>query len=173
MNQHLERLEGVSPVIRTAVQRLCELSETKLRQPLLIVRGWASMMEQLQAYQRGRVFNREMGDWEVSDASLIVTKAKPGRSAHNVITLQTGQPASMAVDVIPLLTTGLPNWEIPDVFWEHLYELAWKCGLDPLGDQIGSYLAGDKGHFEEPCWQLKLVGLGLVLPTAEVPHAEA
>lgn len=171
MNQHMERLEGVSPVIRPSVQRLCELSETKLRQPLMIVRGWASMMEQLQAYQRGRVFNRELGDWEVSDAALVVTKAKPGRSAHNVVTLQTGQPASMAVDVIPLLTSGLPNWEIPDVFWENLYELAWKCGLDPLGDQIGSYLAGDKGHFEEPAFKLKIEGLGLIFPETDLPRS--
>lgn len=74
----------------------------------------------------------------------------------------------MALDVIPLWTDGTPDWEVDDRFWDSLYELAWKMGLDPLGDPIGSYLAGDKGHLEEPAWKLKLEGLGLIQPTAGV-----
>lgn len=168
MNLHHERLDGVSSIIRGAVMRLCDLSEARLRKPLLVVHGWRSVSQQVALYQRGRAINRETGDWEVIDASAIVTKAKPGTSAHNVVTRMDGKPAALGVDLIPIRPDGQPDWEIVDAFWEDLYDLAWKCGLDPLGDPIGSYLAGDKGHFEEPGWRYKLAGAGLVLPTEEV-----
>lgn len=171
MNLHHERLDGVSPVIRGAVMRLCDLSEIKLKRPLLIVHGWRSMAQQVAIYQQGRAINRETGEWEIVDAAAVVTKAKPGTSAHNVITKREGLPAALGVDVIPVTPAGQPDWEIADAFWDDLYELAWQCGLDPLGDPIGAYLPGDKGHFEEPGWRLKLAGLGLVLPVSEVLHA--
>ncbi len=172
MNLHHERLDSVSPVIRGAVLRLCDLSEIKLKRPLLIVHGWRSMAQQVELYQQGRAINRESGDWEIVDAKAVVTRAKPGLSAHNVVTRLDGKPAAMGVDVIPVTPTGQPDWEVCDAFWDDLYELAWKCGLDPLGDPIGAYLAGDKGHFEEPAWRLKLGGLGLVLPVSEVSHVD-
>ena len=171
MNLHHERLDGVSPVIRAAVLRLCDLSEVKLKRPLLVVHGWRSMAQQNALFQQGRAINRESGDWEIVDASAVVTRAKPGLSAHNVVTKLDGKPAAMGVDLIPLTSAGAPDWEVCDAFWGDLYDLAWKCGLDPLGDQIGAYLAGDKGHVEEPGWRLKLAGLGLILPVSEVQHA--
>ena len=39
MNLHHERLDSVSPVIRGAVLRLCDLSEIQLKRKLLIVHG--------------------------------------------------------------------------------------------------------------------------------------
>jgi hypothetical protein len=114
-------------------------------------------------YQKGRVYNRDAQTWDIVDPLLIVTKAKPGLSAHNVITIQ-GAPASMAVDLIPFKADGTADWQVDADFWDDLYELAWKVGLDPLGDPIGSYLAGDMGHFEEPAWKLKLGGLGCYQP---------
>jgi hypothetical protein len=95
--------------------------------------------------------------------SSVVTRAKPGLSAHNVITI-AGGPASMAVDVIPLNKDGSPDWRVGDDFWDDLYKIAWKVGLDPLGDPVGSYLAGDLGHIEEPAWKLKIDALGCVQP---------
>lgn len=172
MNLHHERLDGVSPVIRGAVMRLCDLSELNLKRPLLIVHGWRSMAQQHAIYEQGRAINRETGEWEIVDAKAVVTKAKPGTSAHNVITKREGQPAALGVDVIPLAPTGQPDWNVADHFWSALYLLAWECGLDPLGDRIGAYLSGDKGHFEEPGWRLKLPGLGLILPVSEVLHAD-
>ncbi len=167
MNLHHERLDGVSPIIRGAVLRLCDLSEARLKKPLLVVHGWRSVSQQVALYQRGRAMNRETGEWEIVDAAAVVTRAKPGMSAHNVITAREGQPAALGVDLIPLTPTGQPDWEVCDAFWDDLYELAWKCGLDPLGDTIGAYLEGDKGHLEEPGFRLKLDGLGLVLPVSE------
>ena len=163
MNQRLERVDGCHPVIVQPVLKLVELCDRRLSRKLLIVHGYRSLQEQLLIYQKGRTYNRETQGWEVADARAIVTKAIPGSSAHNVVT-RDGAPASMAVDVIPLMPDGQPEWQVSNHFWEQLYDIAWEVGLDPLGDPIGSYLAGDLGHFEEPAWRLKLDALGCMRP---------
>lgn len=165
MNQRLDRVNGCHPVIVQPVLRLVELCERKLARKLLIVHGFRSVQEQMLLYQKGRTYNRETQSWEVAAAKEIVTKSLPGSSPHNVVTV-AGQPASMAVDVIPLLPNGNPEWDVNNHFWDQLYELAWDVGLDPLGDPIGSYLAGDMGHFEEPAWKLKLDSLGCYQPVS-------
>ena len=165
MNQHLERLDGLAPFLRTPAQRLVESCDTKLHRSLLVVSGWRSVAEQLLNYQKGRTWNPATSEWEITDKAKVVTRSIPGHSAHNVIS-KTGQPASMALDVIPLLEDGTPEWDVGIDFWDRLYELSWKVGLDPLGDPIGGYLPMDRGHFEECAWQLKLDGLGLMQPTA-------
>jgi len=167
MNQHLDRLNDVAPFLRAPVLRLCELCDQKLKRTLLIVTGFRSVNEQLLKYVQGRTFNRESGEWEVTDVKQVITNAKPGRSAHNVVT-RDGASAALAVDLIPFDGRGYVDWDPGVAFWDSLYELAWKVGLDPLGDPAGAYLAGDQGHFEEPGWKLKLEGLGLVLPNSDV-----
>jgi hypothetical protein len=170
MTQHLERLDGLAPVIRMPAMELIQRCQRKLGRTLLVVSGWRAVQEQMLNYQKGRMFVRETGEWEIADKALVVTNSKPGMSAHNVITL-AGAAAAMALDVIPLLATGQPEWN-PDLrFWDDLYEIAWKAGLDPLGDTVGAYLEGDRGHFEEPSWKLKLDGLNLMLPVAIAPSA--
>lgn len=166
MNQHLERLDGLAPLIKRPVLELLTRCEAKLHRRLLVVRGWSSSAAQMQLYQQGRSFDRERGEWVVIDPAAIVTKAKPGLSAHNVITFD-GKSAAMAVDVIPFDAAGQPDWQVSLDFWDDLYEIAWKVGLDPLGDPIGAMLKGDYGHFEEPAWKLKLDGLGLLQPMSE------
>lgn len=171
MNLHHERLDSVSPVIRGAVLRLCDLSEIQLKRKLLVVHGWRSVAQQMALFEQGRAMNRETGEWEVVDATQVVTKAKPGSSAHNVVVRSDGKPAALGVDLIPVTADGQPDWDPGEAFWLAFYKLAWQCGLDPLGDPIGAYLPGDKGHVEEPGWRLKLAGLGLILPVSEVSHA--
>lgn len=163
MNQHLERIEGLHPLIKDAAAQLLAKCELTLKRQLLVVRGWSSNQEQMLLFQKGRTLNRETGVWEISDKAAIVTHSQPGLSAHNVIT-KLGGRASMALDVIPLNDDGTPQWDVDQDFWDDLWEIAWRVGLDPLGDPIGSYLAGDLGHFEEPAWKLKLTGLGLLQP---------
>lgn len=163
VNQRLYRIDECHPVIQAPVMKLVELCDAKLKRKLLITHGFRSMQEQMLIYQKGRVFNRESQIWEVADRSLVVSNSKPGLSAHNVVT-KAGKPASMAVDVIPLRDDGGAEWDVDLGFWDDLYELAWKVGLDPMGDVIGAYLAGDRGHFEEPAWKLKLDALGCVQP---------
>lgn len=163
MEQHLERLDGLASFLRAPARQLIDVCEAKLHRSLLVVRAWSSIQDQALNYQKGRAINRETGEWEIVDESKIVTRAKPGLSAHNVIS-RKGDRASMALDVVPLFPDGTADWNIGLSFWTDLYELAWKAGLDPLGDPVGSYLAGDRGHFEEPAWKLKLDGLGLIQP---------
>ena len=163
MNQHLERIDGLAAFLHAPVMKLIELAASKMHARLLVTQGWRSLQDQMLIYQKGRTLNRSTEVWEITDASQVVTRARPGTSAHNIITVSGGR-ASCAVDMIPFKDDGAPNWQIDDAFWDDLYELAWKVGLDPLGDPIGSYLAGDKGHFEEPAYKLKLEGLGLMFP---------
>lgn len=167
MNQRLDRLDGCHLIIKQPVLRLVELCEQKLKRKLFIVFGYRSVQEQLLQYQKGRAFNRETGVWEVADEKALVTRALPGQSAHNVVTT-SGSPASMAVDLIPLKSDGSADWQVSNHFWDQLYELSWDVGLDPLGDPIGSYLAGDMGHFEEPGFRLKMDGLGVIFPVSSV-----
>lgn len=169
MNQHLERLNGLAGFLQPVVLELLTRCERDLKRPLMVVRGWSSYAEQLQKYSQGRQFDRESGVWIVADPTLIVTQAPPGLSAHNVVQKQTMAKAAVGVDLIPLRPNGEADWEVSMDFWEALYPIAWKCGLDPLGDQIGAYLKGDLGHFEEPGWKLKLQGLGLMQPVGGEP----
>lgn len=164
MNQKLDRIEQCHPIIQQPVLRLVERCEQKLHKTLFLVHGFRSVLEQLLIYQKGRTFDRENAVWVVTDQKAVATNAMPGLSAHNVVTV-AGKPASMAVDVIPFDASGQLDWDVDEQFWDDLYELAWKVGLDPLGDPMGSYLKGDCGHFEEPCWKLKLDGLGCYQPT--------
>lgn len=168
MNQHLDRLDGLADWLQVPARELLDRCQATLKRTLLVVSGWRSVQEQILNYQKGRVFVRETGEWEVADRLEVVTNSKPGMSAHNVIT-RAGAPAALALDVIPLLANGQPEWTVDLRFWDDLYELAWKVGLDPLGDQTGAYLKGDLGHFEEPAWRLKMDGLGLILPVALAP----
>jgi len=164
MTQHLERLNGLAPFLQPVVLELLTRCERDLKRPLLVVRGWSSYAEQLGKYSQGRTLDRATGEWLETDPAQIVTYAKPGGSAHNVVAQGAMAKAAVGVDLIPLLPNGQPDWSVSMAFWEALYPLAWKVGLDPLGDQIGAYLKGDLGHFEEPGWKWKLQGLGLMQP---------
>lgn len=164
MNQHLDRLNGLAGFLQPVVLELLTRCERDLKRPLMVVRGWSSYAEQLGKYAQGRTFDRELNDWVETEPGLIVTRAKPGLSTHNVVVQGTMAKAAVGVDLIPLLPNGEPDWQVSMAFWEALYPLAWKVGLDPLGDQIGAYLQGDLGHFEEPGWKLKLPRLGLMQP---------
>ncbi len=163
MNQRLSRVEACHPIIQRPVLQLVERCEQKLKRKLMIVWGFRSVQEQMVIYQKGRTYDRENAVWVVTSEQDVATKALPGLSAHNVITM-AGKPAALGVDVIPYNADGSLDWDVEMKFWDDLYELAWKVGLDPLGDTIGAYLKGDLGHFEEPAWKLKLDGLGCYQP---------
>lgn len=166
MNQHQERLNGLAGFLQPVVLELMTRCARDLKRPLMVVRGWSSYAEQLQKYQQGRTLDRETNEWVETEPALIVTRAKPGLSAHNVVMQDTMAKAAVGVDLIPLLPNGEPDWNVSLVFWDQLYPIAWKVGLDPLGDQTGAYLKGDLGHFDEPGWKLKLQRLGLMQPVA-------
>jgi hypothetical protein len=163
-NQRLDRLNALAPFLREPARELITRCERQLKRVLLVVWTWRSLPDQMRIYQEGRTFDREAGVWTITDPSAVKTKAKPGTTPHNIITRTSGDPAALALDVVPFDEFGKLDWDVDMRFWDSLYEIAWKCGLDPLGDQIGAMLKGDLGHFEEPAWRMKLDGLGLLLP---------
>lgn len=164
MNQRLERLDQLAPVLRRPGFEFVRRVQVKMGVILLVVFTWRSVAQQWTLYQQGRTFDRELGDWVVTEPEKVVTNAKPGATAHNVVTL-AGEPASLALDVVPLNAQGQAVWNTSETVWSRIYEIAADCGLDPYGDEWGAYLKGDKGHFEEPGWKWKLEGLGLALPS--------
>ncbi len=168
MNQRLDRLDQLAVFLRDPALHFIEAAKRNLGLTLLVTFTWRSVMEQHRLYTQGREYRREESVWVVTDAKKVVTNARPGASPHNVVTVATGEPASMALDVIPLHPDGSCAWDTPHATWIPLWDLAWRFGLDPLGDKTGAYLQGDLGHFEEPAWKAKLPGLGLVLPSLDV-----
>ena len=166
--QHPERLDGLAAFLRPAVEELLLRVRRDHGIVLMIVHGYRSVREQWELYSRGRALNRETGEWEVVTPQAVVTKARPGLSAHNVVTHVSGEPAAVGVDLVPITGGGTPLWDLPLGVWFTIYEEAWKVGLDPLGDEIGAFVEWDKGHFEEPGWQLKVNGLGLIRPVSGV-----
>lgn len=167
MNQRLERLVTLAPFLQDPAKDFLAQARVDLHMTLLVVFVWRSGLEQLRLYAQGRELRRDDGVWDEVDTTKIVTNALPGHSAHNVVTT-TGLPASMAMDLIPLLQDGAAAWMTPMSEWSKLWALAWKHGFDPMGDVTGAYLKWDLGHFEEPGWKQKLTGLGLVQPASIV-----
>lgn len=162
MNLHLEKLNQAAPTCLLLFQTF-HAKAMSLGIPLLVVRCWSSLIDQEAKYQQGRTYFPEKKEWVETDPSKIITRAKPGRSAHNVVT-KAGKPAGVAVDVIPVDVRGNPIWDTPMSTWQTLYDIAWSIGLDPLGDKKGRYLKGDLGHFELPNFEEKLNDLGLKQP---------
>lgn len=159
------KLEQLHPLLRQPMVEF-RTKANAAGHPLLIVWTYRDAAEQLRIWQSGRSYNREAGEWEVTNKAQVKTNAKPGQSAHNVVLLD-GTPAALGVDVIPVDGKGRPLWDTPDAVWAKLYEIAGDCGLDPYGDQWGAFLKSDKGHFEEPGWKLKLAALGCRMPNLE------
>lgn len=163
--QHLERVELLAPFLREPMLWLIAQTQARHHLNMCVVFTWRSVQEQALIYQKGRELDRTEGIWKVTDRRLVVTNAEPGRSPHNVVTAD-GKPASVAADLAPITASGEIWYPETEAWWQPIYQLAWKAGLDPLGDTIGAYLPGDWGHFEEPGWKMKLGALGLVRPVS-------
>ncbi len=162
---NLEKIDLLHPMLQSPALRLIEQAKLRLSIDLAVIHTYRSSFEQLKIFQEGRSMIN--GNWVVVDQTKVKTKAMPGKSAHNVITKGDGKPAAMAIDLM-YVQMGKIVWIEQESFWMPIYDLAWKCGLDPLGDTIGASLPGDWGHFEEPAWKMKLEGLGLLLPTSDI-----
>lgn len=170
MKQRLERLNYLAEFMRDTVREFLAACQKDLGHTMFVVYTWRSVSDQYRMYQQGREFKRDEGIWVVVNEEAVVTDATPGTSPHNVIT-HDGLPAAMAVDVVPMsLSTGTLLWNTPVVQWQKIWAIAWRFGLDPLGDTVGAYFKRDLCHFEEPAWKLKLAGLHLVQPHADVPR---
>ena len=165
--QRLDRLQQLATFLYEPSLGFVQAVEKDLAIKLFIVFTWRSSKEQDALYQQGREFRRDEGIWAVSDRTKVVTDAPAGHSAHNVVT-HVGQPASVALDAVPMLDDGVLLWHTPRGVWEQIWAVSSRFGFDPLGDAWGAYLKSDLGHFEEPGWKHKLAGLGLVRPVSEL-----
>lgn len=192
MDLHAERLNWVHPLVAAKVRIWQQMVMDRLRMPLLIVSGWRAVAEQTDRYALGRQLNPVTKQWEVVDPSQVVTNAKPGISAHNTVDVETNHGSAVAVDIIPIDKSGQPLWLLKDEspihlaqrwretfqnlesnVWADLYALAHRAGLDPLGDKVGAYLSGDKGHMEEPGWKYVMPELGIRYPFEQVSIGSA
>ena len=159
-----DRLAQAHPLHQARMDELLRRSPVRL----MIVRVYATPQEQFDLYKKGRQRDPITGIWV--PVTAVVTRAKPGTSPHEVVTVG-GLPASVATDVVPIADDGTPLWETPDAIWQALYQVAGRfCGLDALGDPWGRFLGWDKGHFEEPGWPIILPALGAQLPDVSALH---
>jgi hypothetical protein len=170
MDQHLERLISVHPIVAVPVREILARVEKTLGMKLLIVRGGESIEKQMEKFRKGRAIDPETKKLVVVNKKFVVTNAAPGKTAHNVEDIDRNLRA-MAVDLVPLDDQGMARWKMLRKEWEPVWEIVADCGLDPLGDEWGAHLAYDLGHVEEPGWKLKLDVLALRLPT--IPAAMA
>ena len=186
MNLHHDRLQLLAPMLRPKADAFLERCQ-KAGYQILVVRTWESAASQWLKYQQGREIDRATGQWEVVEGGKVVTNARPDQCGHTLVTLD-GQPAAMALDIIPLDLNGQPLWGLPretaqqldarwqaatgrskDTGWAQLYQFSGKCGLDAYGDDWGAVLKWDEGHLEEPAYKLCLQALGLKWPGADSP----
>lgn len=163
MNQRLERLQQLAVFLQEPAKEYLKKVQLDLNVSLFVVFTWRSAIEQRQLFSGGREYEQESGIWRVVDKKKVVTNADAGTSAHNVVT-EDSQPASVAMDIIPMSPDGVLLWNTKRDTWQKVWDLAWDFGFDPLGDTVGAYYEGDLGHLEEPGWKVKLAGLGLKRP---------
>lgn len=116
------------------------------RDPVLVQAGVAVMLictyrddeEQAKLYAAGR-----------TAPGPIVTKAKPGRSKHNV-KLADGTPAAEAFDVVPL-RHGKPVWGVSGddgAVWQQIGEHGAAVGLKWFGAADSAFR--EFPHFQNP-----------------------
>ena len=165
MNQRLERIDEMAAFLREPVREFIAAVEKDTGYKMFVVFTWRSANKQAELYQQGREYRREEGIWVVVNENAVVTNAPAGASPHNIITM-AGAPASVAIDTVPMIAGGQLLWGLSREMWAPIWSIAWKFGLDPLGDKVGSFYLKDLCHFEEPAWEHKLDGLGLVRPTS-------
>lgn len=101
---------------------------------LVITCTLRSLEEQAALYAQGR-----------TTPGPIVTKAKPGSSAHNY---------GLAMDVVPLVG-GKPLWEFdannPHPVWREVGDLGLKAGLEWFGLPTSPFIEGC--HLQMPRWR--------------------
>ncbi len=163
--QHLERLDQMASFLQVPAHEFIIALKKDLNISMFVIYTWRSPATQQSLFEQGRAIDRETGEWVITAPKLVVTNAAPGQSPHNA-TYESGNPASVAMDLVPMSEKGTLLWETPLSQWQKIFTYAWKFGFDPLGDTIGASYERDRCHFEEPNWKQKYRGLDLVMPTA-------
>lgn len=87
---------------------------------VIVTCTYRSNAEQEALYEQGR-----------TKPGHIVTRARPGQSAHNHVNA-AGRPAALAFDVVPLIH-GKCDWRGGDPLWQELGRIGEELGLNWYG----------------------------------------
>lgn len=134
----------LEPVTRGLCKLLLARWEEGMHPPIRVTQTMRTMDEQLHLYQQGRTLID--GEWVATARSRIVTKAKPGESAHNY---------GAAFDVCfigadPYLHAHEVEHNEPDPLWALLGAEGTRIGLVWGGDWN---TFKDRPHFERRDWR--------------------
>ena len=129
-------VEDLEPVARSLCRQFLASVEELMLPPIRVTHTRREFDEQLHLYAKGRKL--ESGIWVVVDKRAIVTKAKPGESAHNF---------GAAFDICVVGPDPYPN---DAALWE-----AYGTAGERLGLAWGGRWKGivDRPHFERPDWK--------------------
>lgn len=136
-------LTDLSPIVRPRIDEFLSASRDA-GLDLLVVSTLRTFQEQQDAWDQGRT--KPGPDVSVlRPKGRIVTKARPGQSAHNY---------GMAIDVVPIVG-GKPLWKFdarrPGPVWALVGRLGQDAGLEWFGDPLSEFIEGC--HFQHPNWK--------------------
>jgi len=145
------RLTLVHPTLAFLIHQLAE----QMSEPIGVTQGLRNAKTQAALYAQGRQSLDSvnslraiagMSPLDVDENISPVTDAKPGYSWHEF---------GLAVDVVPLETSGVPDWNVSHPTWAEIIELGEALGMT----------SGISWH-DEP--HLQLTGRFPEVPTDEV-----
>ncbi len=125
----MNKLETLEPELKPLIEQLIMGAEIATGLEWIVTSGRRTMAEQQKLYDQGR-----------TTKGAIVTKAKPGQSAHNF---------GLAADLAPM-KDGKIWWSAPDSVWQAMADTAVKLGLT-AGFYFKSFK--DMPHVELPAWK--------------------
>lgn len=130
------RLADLETVTRGMCHAFLADCEERLFPPIRVTHTLRTLDEQLHLYAKGR--KQTDSGWVVVDKKAVVTKAKPGESAHNF---------GAAFDICFAGVTPYPE---DDALWESVGMVGEGCGLE-WGGRWKSFV--DRPHFQNPAWR--------------------
>ncbi len=125
----MNKLETLEPELRPLIEQLIMGAEIATGLEWIVTSGRRTMAEQQKLYDQGR-----------TTKGAIVTKAKPGQSAHNF---------GLAADLAPM-KDGKIWWSAPESVWQAMADTAVKLGLT-AGFYFKSFK--DMPHVELSTWK--------------------
>lgn len=126
----MSKIDSLEPEFKEKVVALIEKTELATKLKWVVTSGRRTMAEQLQLWEQGR-----------TAPGRVVTKARPGSSAHNF---------GLAADLAPVRRDGHIWWDAPKSVWQTMADIARDMGL-----VSGFYFTTifDAPHVEDKQWK--------------------
>ena len=123
-------LADLHPLLQPLAMEFLKLAELQGIH-VIITCTFRSPEEQAREYARGRTVSSGIDVVPViRPLGRVVTRAKPGQSAHNF--MLNNKPASKAFDVVPVVN-GKATWNDKDPAWQKLGKIGMDLGLNWYG----------------------------------------